>query len=94
VDRNRRHESQNRLIADESGDHREHDGAGEAGQIAELSGSEYETRVMCMPPRVGIGQRRDQHRACMRRHVQTIGDQRQRTVQSAAHDLDQHHGTA
>src|SRR6267154_1966649 len=41
ADGNRRQKSYDRLIADESCDHREHDGAAEAGQVAELSGSKY-----------------------------------------------------
>src|SRR5713101_9795369 len=61
ADRNRRQKPYDRLIADEGGDHREHDGAAEAGQVAELSGSEYEARILGMPAGVGIGERRDKH---------------------------------
>src|SRR5713101_330287 len=67
ADRNRRQKSYDRLIADEGGDHCEHDGAAKAGQLAELSGSKYETRVVGMPTRVGIGECRDQHGACVGR---------------------------
>src|SRR5580658_1449345 len=69
VNRNRRQKSRDSLISDEYGNHRKHDGAGESGQIAELSGAEDEARVMRMPASVGVGQRRDQHRARVSRHV-------------------------
>ena len=40
VDRHRREQPAHRLIADQERDHRQNDGAGEAGEIAELSGAE------------------------------------------------------
>ncbi len=47
MDRNRRQESRDRLIADQHGNHRKHDGAAEARQIAELAGSEDEAARRC-----------------------------------------------
>ena len=47
-----------------------------------------------MPPRLPIPTRGDQHGARMRRHVQPVGHQRERSKNHAARDLDQHHHAA
>src|SRR5581483_772365 len=44
-DRNRIEEAKHRLIADQKGDHREHDRTGIAGEIAELAGPEGEVGI-------------------------------------------------
>ena len=54
-----------RFITDQQGDHRQDDGAGEAGEVAELAGAEGEARSSRASPREGIGERRKQQRAGM-----------------------------
>src|SRR6516165_9828204 len=71
-------EAGGRLVADEQRDHGEHDGAGEAGEIAELAGAETEAVVVDVAARVAVGQRREEKRAGMRRHMQSVGDERDR----------------
>src|ERR1700723_1754630 len=47
-----------------------------------------------MPPRVAVSKRRQQERARMRRHVQAVGDERDRAEEQAADDLrNPNHGT-
>ncbi len=94
MDSHRRQEARNRLIADQQGDHRQHDSAAEARQIAQLAGTEYEPAVADVTPRIGVGQGRYQHGPGVSRHVQAIGHQRQRTEQPAADDLNHHHHAA
>ena len=65
-----------------------------AGQIAELAGAELKRSSSAMPARVAVSERREQQRARMRRHVQPVRDQRDRTEQQAAGDLSEHHGRA
>ena len=69
-------QARHRLVADQQCDHRKDDGAGEAGEIAELAGAEGEARIVDMTTRIGVGQCRKQQRAGMRAHVQPVGDQR------------------
>ena len=83
-----------RLPADQQRDHRQHDGAGESGEVAQLAGAEGEARIGGVPPGVAVGQRREQQRAGMRAHVQAVGDQRDRAEQQAAGDLQRHHRAA
>jgi hypothetical protein len=94
MDRDWPDEADHRLVADQYGDHREHDGTGEAGEIAELAGAEAKTLVVGMPTRVAIGQRGQEQRTRMRRHVQPVGDECDRAEQQAANDLRHHHGRA
>jgi hypothetical protein len=44
-----------------------------------------------MLARIRISECRDQHRACVGRHVQAVGDECQRTEQAAADDFRNHH---
>jgi hypothetical protein len=94
ADRHRCKQARDRLVTDEDRDHRQHDGAGEAGEVAELAGAEGEARVVGMAPRIAVGERREQERAGMGRHVQAVGDQRDRAEQQAADDLGDHHDGA
>ena len=66
------------FVADQQRDHRQHDGAGEAREIAELAGAEGEARIVGVAARVGVGERRQQQRAGVGAHVQAVGDQRDR----------------
>ena len=50
--------------------------------------------IVGVAPRVAVGQRGEQERAGMGRHVQTIGDQRDRAEQQPADDLGHHHDGA
>ena len=56
-DGDRREEAAHCLVSNEDGDHRQHDGAGEAGEIAELARSESEPRIASMLAGVGVRQR-------------------------------------
>ena len=94
VDRHRREQAADRLIADQQRDHRQDDRAGEAGEVAELAGAEGEARIVGVPARVAVGQRRQQQGAGMGAHVQPVGDQGDRAEQQAADDLGDHHGAA
>ncbi|PRX16415.1 hypothetical protein B0G75_1662 [Paraburkholderia sp. BL18I3N2] len=44
--------------------------------------------------RVAVRKGCNEHRAGMRRHMQTVGDKRQRTEHTAADDLNKHHSAA
>ena len=94
IDRNRPDQALRRLIGDQDRDHGEDDGAGKSGEIAELAGAEREARVVAMAAGIAVGQSREQERARMRRHMQPVGDQRDRAEQQSADDLDDHHETA
>jgi len=66
----------------------------EAGEIAQLSGSEGEAGVVGVATRIGIGQRGEQQGAGVGAHVQAVGDQRNRSEKQAADNLrDHHHAT-
>src|SRR5262249_40693637 len=52
TDQHRPDEAREGFIADKKRDHGEHDGAGEAGQIAKLAGAEAETRVIDVAARM------------------------------------------
>src|ERR1700674_405692 len=56
LDRDRRDETHDRLVADQHGDHRQHHGAGESREIAELAGAEAEALVVGMPARIAVGE--------------------------------------
>jgi hypothetical protein len=53
--------------------------------------AEAEARVARVPAGVVIGHRREQQCACVRRHMQAIGDERDRAEHEAADDLGNHH---
>ncbi len=94
ADRHRRNEARDRLVTDQERNHQKHDGAGEAGEVAELAGAEGEARVVGVAPRIAVGQRREQERAGMGRHVQAVGHERDRAEQQAADDFGHHHDGA
>jgi len=93
VERNRHRIDQaiDAFVADQERDHGQHDGAGEGRQVAELAGPEGQAPVCRIAPRVGVGQRRDEKRAGMRRHMQPISHQRHRAKPQAASNLGHHH---
>ena len=72
-------------------DHRQHEGAGKAGEIAELAGAEDETFVSGVSSSVEIGECGDDECACVGRHMQAIRDQRHRSPQQPTDDLRDHH---
>src|SRR6516162_6269420 len=94
TDRHRSDEARESFIADKKRDHGEHDGAGETGQIAKLAGAEAETLVIYVAARIAVGERSKEQRAYMRRHVQAVGDERDRAEQNAAGDFGDHHEAA
>ena len=63
-------------------------------KVAQLAGAEAEARIVAVPARVAVGQRREQQGAGVGGHVHTVGDQRDRAEQQAADDLRDHHGAA
>ena len=78
ADRYRMEQARYRFIADQQGNHRQHDGAAVSGEVAEFAGAEAEGTVVGIFAGIGIGQRGEQQRAGMRGHVQPVGDQGQR----------------
>ena len=78
ADRNGVEQALDRLVADQKRDHRQHDGAGKSGEVAEFSGAECEAAIVRIFAGIGIRQRGQQQRAGMRRHVQSVGDKGQR----------------
>ncbi len=93
-DAHRMQQPRHALVADEKGNHRQHDRACVTRQIAELAGAEGEPLVTCVAPGESICQRRDEERSGMRRHVEAVRDQRHRAEQRTAADLSRHHGAA
>ena len=75
VDRDRGKNTNDGFVGDKQGDHREDDRTGEAGEVAELARAEREIWIIGMLAGVGISERREQESACMRAHMQTIGDE-------------------
>ena len=90
----RREETADGFVADQQRDHCQDDGAGEAGEVAELAGAEGEAWIIGVPAGIGVGERREQERAGMGAHVQAVGDERDRAEQQAADDLGDHHRPA
>lgn len=91
VDVDRRAEAPEAFPADQKRDQRQNDGAGKPRQIAELAGAEGKARIMRVPARIEIGQRRDQHRRRMGGHMPAIGGQRHGAIKVSGGDLDYHH---
>src|SRR5579871_2689206 len=94
LDLYRRKETHDRLVADQEGDHGEHDGAGVAGKVSKLSGAEDKAGIVSVAPGVGVSQGGDQQGGGVRRHVQSIGDQRERAEERPTGDLCHHHEAA
>ena len=94
MDGHGREQAGDRLVADQERDHRQHDGAGEASQVAQLAGAEGEAGIVRVFTGVAVGKRRQQQRAGMGAHVQPICDQRDGAERETAHDLQNHHGRA
>ena len=90
-DRHRPNQPLGALECDLDRDQRQHDGAGEGGEIAKFAGAESEIRVGCLPTRKEIGQRGNAQRRGMGRHVPAVGEQRHRAEQRSRHDLADHH---
>ena len=94
ADGNRVEQARYGFIADQERNHRQNDGAGIPGEIAELAGAERETAIAGIFAGIGIGERGEQQRAGMRRHVQAVGNQRKRAEQGPADDFGNHHDGA
>ena len=60
MNRNRFENTADGFIADQDRDHRQHDGAGEAGEVAEFTGAEREGGIVGVLARVGLGERGQQ----------------------------------
>ena len=93
-DRYRLEQPHDALVGDQQSDHGQDDGAAEPRKIADLPGPERETGILRVLAGIGIGDGREQQRARVGRHVQTIRHQRQRPEQAAADDLGHHHDAA
>lgn len=83
--------ARNRLVSYENGDHREHNGAGESGQVTKLPRAKGEPWIPCMASRITIRERRKEQRPSVGTHVQPVRDQRDGPEQQAAGDLRDHH---
>jgi hypothetical protein len=70
-------EPRHRLVADQQRNHRQRDSACETCQVAQLACAEHEAGIPGVLARVRISECRDQHCARVRRHVQTVGDERE-----------------
>ncbi len=66
-------------------------GAREAAERVDLAGAETVRGIVRVPARVRVGVRVDAERDRVRRHVQTVGEQRHRAEHHARGDLDDHH---
>ena len=93
-DRNRGNQTRDRLVADQQRNHRQDDGAGESREISKFAGAEAEALVTRMTAGEAVGEGREQQRACMRRHMQAVSDERNRAEQKAPDDLGNHHDRA
>jgi hypothetical protein len=94
VNRYRRHKARNCLVANQHRNHCKHDGTRKPCEVAELAGTEHEAGVRGMFARVGVREGRNQHSPGVSRHVQAVGDKRQRPEHTAADDFNQHHRAA
>ena len=94
LDRHRIEQATDGLVTNQQRDHRQDDGAGKSGEIAEFSRAECKSRVAGVSARVGIGEGCEQQCARMRAHMKPIGDQRDRSEQPAADNLGNHHDSA
>ena len=94
LDRNGGEQARHRLVADQQRDHRQHDRAGEPGEVAELASPEREAGIVRVLAGVAVGQGRQQQGAGMGAHVHPVRDQCDGAEQQAAHDLQHHHGAA
>jgi hypothetical protein len=94
MDRHRVEEAHDGLVADQQRDHGQHDGAAEAGEIAELAGAEGEAGVMGVAAGEAISEGGQQQCTGMGAHMQPVGDQGDGPEQEAADDFCQHHAGA
>ncbi len=94
MDWDRPDEARQGFVADEKRDHGKDDGAAEACEIAQLASAEAEARVVRIVPGVSVGERGKQQRARVRRHVESVRNQRDRAEQQTAADLRDHHAAA
>ena len=94
ADGNRIEQPRYGFITDQQRNHRQNDGAGVSRQVAEFAGTEGETAIVGIFAGIGVSQRGQQQRSGMRRHMQSVGNKRQRAEQSAADDFGDHHDAA
>lgn len=94
MDRYGSQETRYRFVTNQQGNHHEDDGAGEAGEVAELTSAETKAVIMRIFSGIGVGKRRQQQGAGVRRHMKAIRHQRDRSIQQTADDLDHHHDAA
>ena len=94
ADGNRSEQPRYGFITDQQGNHRQNDGAAVSRQVTELAGTEGETAIVGIFAGIGVSQRGQQQRSGMRRHVQSVGNKRQRAEQSPADDFGDHHDAA
>ena len=94
MNRHRREDAADGLVADQHCNHCQDDRTGESRQIAEFSSPEREARVVGVLAGVGVGERGEQQCAGVRAHMQTIRDESDGAEQRAADDFRDHHGSA
>lgn len=84
-------QSRHRFDADAERNKPERHRRGKSSEIADLAGSEAIGRVVRIALRITISDRRHAEGTGMRRHVETIGEQRHRSRDVAGDDLADHH---
>ena len=90
-DRARIEQARDGLSGDPERDDAQHQGRGEAGEIAHLAGPEAEAAVGRMALGIGIGPGRHGQGAGMGGHVEAVGQQGHRAIDQAGDDLPDHH---
>jgi hypothetical protein len=91
MDFDRRRKPEQTFVGNRNGNNGEQDRAGETREFAKLAGSECKTWIVAVTPRVVICERCNRKRRGMRRHVPSVGDQRERAEYVTADDLPDHH---
>ena len=63
------------FVADQQCNHRENERTAEPGEITKLAGAKREALIIGVLAGVSVSERREQKSACMRTHMQTVGDE-------------------
>lgn len=81
MDGHRRKEARGGLVADDQSDHHKDNGARKSCEIAQFSGAEDKAGIKGMPPRITIGQGRDQEGERVGCHMEAVGNHGDRPEQ-------------
>ena len=91
IDRHRRDEPRQRLVADQQRDQRQDHRAGECRELADLAGAEGKARIARVASCETVGECGDAEGAGVGRHVPAVGDDRHGAEHRAADNLGNHH---